>query len=454
MNFQEASEELRTKRQRILATANGSAAALVEKESEVWHSLPFNGSVAAAVKVNTTLTVAEEAGVENEMNVKEAKVSQKVGDEDKIGESPRSMRISGDLLKQHYIPGANASSRLEFASEPAVDSESVGDITKPEVKRARVVKRASVIQSKKPPAAKAATAAAPSGGKCPEPRSRKQLPLVAVIVSTTSRGVVKTGSLKSLTADEKEHRLKWVDTTTKALKLTELVLFTTMLPSLARSLDCGFRYRVVVGFDLGDVLLDTAAAQARAADWLESYLVAPAASRRINASYALLPVANPLQKPGPVFNAMAASVGSNYTNGGSEAAGTADYIYRVNDDTEFRNDGWASKFVTALELLGGPAFGVVGPSCQQGNREILTHDFTHQAHLAIFGTYYPPQLTDWWMDGKNLRDDIKGRSIDAVSSMMSDVCGHTFDLILHFDYQIGFPACTVHGALVFSRTCK
>jgi hypothetical protein len=317
-----------------------------------------------------------------------------------------------------------------------------------------VVKRASIIQSKKPPAAKAATTAAPSGGKCPESRSRKQLPLVAVIVSTTSRGVVKTGSLKSLTADEKERRLKWVDTTTKALKLTELVLFTTMLPSLARSLYCGFRYRVVIGFDLGDVLLDTAAAQARAADWLESYLVGPASLRKINASYALLPVANPLQKPGPVFNAMAASVGSHYTKGGSEAAGTADYIYRVNDDTEFRNDGWASKFVTALELLGGPAFGVVGPSCPQGNREILTHDFTHQAHLAIFGTYYPPQLTDWWMDGKNLRDDINGRSIDAASSMISDVCGHTFDLILLFDYQIGFPACTVHGALAFSRTCK
>ena len=41
----------------------------------------------------------------------------------------------------------------------------------------------------------------------------------------------------------------------------------------------------------------------------------------------------------------------------------------------------------------------MGPRCQQGNTNIFTHDFTHRTHLEIFnGTYYPPELTDWWLD--------------------------------------------------------
>ena len=37
--------------------------------------------------------------------------------------------------------------------------------------------------------------------------------------------------------------------------------------------------------------------------------------------------------------------------------------------------------------------GAVGPACRQGNRRILTHDFTHKTHMEIFGgQYYPPAL--------------------------------------------------------------
>lgn len=42
--------------------------------------------------------------------------------------------------------------------------------------------------------------------------------------------------------------------------------------------------------------------------------------------------------------------------------------------------------------------GVVGPDCKMGNTHILTHDFTHRTHLDIFPMYYPPSLSDWWMD--------------------------------------------------------
>lgn len=47
----------------------------------------------------------------------------------------------------------------------------------------------------------------------------------------------------------------------------------------------------------------------------------------------------------------------------------------------------------------GFPYGAVGPLCRQGNTKILTHDFTHRTHMEVFeGEYYPPQLTDWWMD--------------------------------------------------------
>ena len=237
-------------------------------------------------------------------------------------------------------------------------------------------------------------------------------PLVAVLVSTTSRGVVKKGKTKALSAPELEKRMAWVEDTTKTLDFSELVLFTTMLPSLAASLECGFRYRVVVGFDQGDLLYDTAKTQSAVADWLQRHWVAKAKVRGIEATYQLLPVHNALKKPGPVFNALAAAVSGGESGGRTIATSLAvaataedqeaDYIYRVNDDTEFKRDQWTSKFVQALQKLRGsatsPMLGVVGPSCPQGNRAILTHDFTHKTHLAVFGTYYPPELV--WMPKK------------------------------------------------------
>ena len=78
------------------------------------------------------------------------------------------------------------------------------------------------------------------------------------------------------------------------------------------------------------------------------------------------------------------------------AAG-ANYFYRINDDTELIKH-WPRAFVNSLESLSSP-FGVVGPFCDQGNKMILTHDFVHRTHMEIFEmNYYPPELTDWWMD--------------------------------------------------------
>jgi hypothetical protein len=66
----------------------------------------------------------------------------------------------------------------------------------------------------------------------------------------------------------------------------------------------------------------------------------------------------------------------------------------VNDDTELIAH-WPAIFVNALHSLSKP-FGVIGPTCKQGNNRILTHDFVHRTHMEIFEmNYYPPELVDW-----------------------------------------------------------
>ena len=75
-----------------------------------------------------------------------------------------------------------------------------------------------------------------------------------------------------------------------------------------------------------------------------------------------------------------------------------DYIVRVNDDTEFITDGWLSMGVTTLHGFKPPNLGVVGPTCEQGKTDILTHDMVHRTHLDIFDAYYPVVFDNWWVD--------------------------------------------------------
>lgn len=76
----------------------------------------------------------------------------------------------------------------------------------------------------------------------------------------------------------------------------------------------------------------------------------------------------------------------------------ADYIVRVNDDTEFKGFGWLTLGINALEKFQPPRLGVVGPTCLEGNTHILTHDMVHRTHLDIFEEYYPVEFDNWWLD--------------------------------------------------------
>mmetsp|Transcript_15739 Transcript_15739/g.26311 ORF Transcript_15739/g.26311 Transcript_15739/m.26311 type:complete len:214 (+) Transcript_15739:81-722(+) len=121
--------------------------------------------------------------------------------------------------------------------------------------------------------------------------------------------------------------------------------------------------------------------------WFKDNVENPMKKNGIKVTLRLVKVNNTLKKPGPVFLEMARAA---YKAG-------ADYFYRINDDTELLVN-WADKFVRGVNSLGTP-LGVVGPTCSQGNDRILTHDFTARLHMDIFEmNYYPPELTDWWMD--------------------------------------------------------
>ena len=76
----------------------------------------------------------------------------------------------------------------------------------------------------------------------------------------------------------------------------------------------------------------------------------------------------------------------------------AEYMVRINDDTEFLTTGWITYGVNALQTFYPPNVGVVGPTCHQGNTEIMTHDMVHRTHLDIFENYYPTVFSAWWID--------------------------------------------------------
>jgi len=187
-------------------------------------------------------------------------------------------------------------------------------------------------------------------------------PLVAIMSATTTRSV---------------H-----DPTVKVLSLFQL-LFT----SLSRSLDCGFRYLFVLGYDKGDKFYDSKSGKERTYTWFDKNIAQPLRENNVLISLKMVKVDNVAKKPGPVFLEIARTA---YRM-------NATFMYRVNDDTEFRGK-WPRAYTNALMSLSEP-YGAVGPNSIGSDNRILTHDFVHRLHMEIFDmNYYPPELPDWWMD--------------------------------------------------------
>ena len=164
-----------------------------------------------------------------------------------------------------------------------------------------------------------------------------------------------------------------------------MALFTISLPSIVKTVECGFRYTVFLGYDVGDPFFDSQAGRDTLTAWFDQHGREPLLKGGINIDLVPVRVGNPGSKPGPVFNKVAERARS----------ANADFFYRINDDTLLLTP-WARAFACSLCSL-GPPYGVVGP-VESVRGDILTHDFVHAMHLDVFPEYYPSNLTDWWLD--------------------------------------------------------
>ena len=191
-------------------------------------------------------------------------------------------------------------------------------------------------------------------------RNATYTPHIAIMVGATSKKVV-TPSTKNM------------------------ALFTVSLPSIAKTVECGFRYTVFLGYDAGDAFFDLPTGVETLNAWFQDHVRRPLLEGGIDIDLIPVRVQNPSSKPGPVFNAVALQAQS----------ATIVFFYRINDDTLMLSP-WAGAFACSLCSL-GPPYGVVGP-VESVRADILTHDFVHAMHLDIFHEYYPGFLTDWWLD--------------------------------------------------------
>jgi hypothetical protein len=188
-----------------------------------------------------------------------------------------------------------------------------------------------------------------------------KLPLIAIMAGSTTRKINKPSP-------------------------KTMALFNYLLPSLRTSLDCGYRYVFVMGYDEGDPYHDSDEGMAVSKAWFQEHIQGILEQNGIHMTFLTVRVKNTIKKPGPIFIAMARKA---YEAG-------ADFFYRINDDTELVGR-WPETFVKTIMAL-PPPYGVVGPFCNV-NKKILTHDFVHRTHMEVFEmNYYPPLLTDWWMD--------------------------------------------------------
>jgi len=153
---------------------------------------------------------------------------------------------------------------------------------------------------------------------------------------------------------------------------TDAAFFTKLLPSISRTITQTEKerwdIRLFVGIDSDDALF---------LKWLSNATTWPPITL----------TSTPRQRNRIPFNANALTAMNH----------NAEYFVRVNDDTEFLTGGWLTMGVKALRDMNN--VGVVGPVCNEGNTDILTHDMTHRTHMYIFNNnYYTLEFSAWWID--------------------------------------------------------
>lgn len=100
-----------------------------------------------------------------------------------------------------------------------------------------------------------------------------------------------------------------------------------MLPSVVQTADPAYEYWIYVVYDEGDAFYDSPTMLPKVVEWLQNAIERPLRERGVACQVVLLRYRNDIHKPGPVFNFVMRAL---YDDG-------ADYLVRVNDDTELKN---------------------------------------------------------------------------------------------------------------------
>jgi hypothetical protein len=86
----------------------------------------------------------------------------------------------------------------------------------------------------------------------------------------------------------------------------------------------------------------------------------------------------------------------------------ADYALRISDTASLPTSAdWVDESIQWLRSQHPiPNLGVAAPSGIHTKQAVLTRDFTHVTHAAIFGFLYPSSLPDWYVanDSMNSRN--------------------------------------------------
>jgi hypothetical protein len=146
------------------------------------------------------------------------------------------------------------------------------------------------------------------------PNLSDQLPIISILAASTTRNISKPYN-------------------------KTLPLYKYILPSLLRTLDCGFRYDFVLGYDKGDSYYDSESGLKELKAWFNKSIESTMLKNGIIVNLRTVRVNNVLRKPGPVFNEVARVA---YNNGAS-------YFFRINDDTELIFN-WPKLFAHTIGL--------------------------------------------------------------------------------------------------------
>jgi hypothetical protein len=156
--------------------------------------------------------------------------------------------------------------------------------------------------------------------------------------------------------------------------VSKFSLFTILLPSLQKTVDTTkYDYHVYVGIDAGDRL------------------------EHFKDEIASLTVPGMTVEPIVVPGSDSFNMAVNYIATKAHTEGE-EYMCRVNDDTEFVTKGWTTIAVNGLSSMSPSNVGVVGPTCPDGKKTIITHDCVHKTHFEMFSFYYPLVFKNWCTD--------------------------------------------------------